>query len=238
MTEKVITAPKHENFDVHPVSMIWKYVELLKRKGYSDNQVSFQLGHYVLEKYAGEKHDDFRTSICINKNVLTPAWLDKQFSKKCEICYDDSQRRDEQILYDFGIHSIVRVVDSSSCHITYYLPFLDTQSEFRTQDVWSENNKSIYESLKKIFGDIPVYVFDSGNAMHVYGIALLSYFEWVKFMSRAILYDNGATDIRWVAHSLNKDYGLLRWSCNNHKYLHQPILLGTLDECKVKFAIP
>ncbi len=68
--------------------------------------------------------------------------------------------------------------------------------------------------------------YDSGRSLHLYGIALLTHEEWVRFLGRILLLnlpdDEEVVDVRWVGHRIMAGYGTLRWTKNNPHYLSLP----------------
>ena len=72
-------------------------------------------------------------------------------------------------------------------------------------------------------------IFDSGRSFHLYGMALLTQEEWLRFLGRILLINlpggEELVDTRWVGHRIMAGYGTLRWTKNNPHYQKLPTKL-------------
>jgi hypothetical protein len=101
---------------------------------------------------------------------------------------------------------LMSLVDGVS--VKYQMPFIDFKSD---------NIANIRNTIRLIKQNGSLYLFKSGSSYHGYIDCLLSDDEWRTFMGKLLLLlpssDVGKIiDLRWVGHSLQKNYAVLRWS--------------------------
>jgi hypothetical protein len=90
----------------------------------------------------------------------------------------------------------------------------------------SENSLRRVEDVLKEFQIHDYEIFDSGRSLHLYGLALITFEEWLRFLGRILLVnlpsEKEVVDSRWVGHRLMAGYGTLRWTKNNKQYQAWP----------------
>lgn len=69
----------------------------------------------------------------------------------------------------------------------------------------------IREMIEQITGNMSGYLLDSGRHYHFYGITLLNYMEWRKFMSQFLM-PTVIVSPRYIGHCFYRDYAALRLS--------------------------
>jgi hypothetical protein len=123
---------------------------------------------------------------------------------------------------EFAIHSNVYYNKKRYC-----LPLVD----FSFNEL---NSSSLHtaEYVKKYF-DSPLYIYHSGRSYHGYILKLITFKEWHKFLGRLLLCNrpnrlNENIDSRWIGHSLENEYSVLRLTCNSKYYLQVPQLVDII----------
>jgi hypothetical protein len=117
---------------------------------------------------------------------------------------------------DLAFHSRVYLKNERIRHI----PMVDFVGKLTAADL-----KRVDEAMRSF--SIPEYeIYDSGRSLHLYGLALISHEEWLRFLGRTLLLnlpdEKEIVDGRWVGHRLMAGYGTLRWTKNHHRYQNLP----------------
>lgn len=82
----------------------------------------------------------------------------------------------------------------------------------------------------------PLSVYKTDRSFHVYYTGgLLSQDQWLQFLGELLIAaddrdDEDVVDIRWIAHTLRRGFGVLRWSANDKTlYTHRPTLVEKIQ---------
>lgn len=109
--------------------------------------------------------------------------------------------------YEYGVLSKV-----NSFGPNCYLPCIDLICKTINKDAFDKflsGANSIVEAKN-------AYLFYSGNSFHLYFDKLISPLRNKRFQTYLQKHSD-IVDIKWVAHSIDKGYGVLRWSAISHK---------------------
>ena len=163
---------------------------------------AFEFGIY---RYKPQVVEDSRKTVCVDSSSLGaffPAVL-------------KALAADEEL----AIHSRVYVRSEASVKV-FHLPMID----FRWVNL-ERSGHTILDRVSDFLGE-RAEVFFSGRSYHLYGLRLLDYAQWVRFMGRLLLLNPPGgpevVDSRWVGHRLLAGYGALRWSWNSAQYRGMP----------------
>ncbi|MDP3335063.1 MAG: hypothetical protein Q8Q40_02670 [Methylococcaceae bacterium] len=158
-------------------------------------------------KYAPQHIEDQRELITIKLGELTPSWLESQLSSLPEE-------------YELALHSVLMSHEDEA-----HIPMVD----FATKDI---QQKEIFYWAYEQLG-ITLKLFDSGRALHGYGMEPVSRDKWIRFMGLLLLANipnhQPLTDTRWIGHRLLAGYSALRWSKNSSFSLKMPTLVTCID---------
>ncbi len=154
-------------------------------------------------RYIPQRIEDRRELITVSLGELTPSWLETQLASLPEE-------------HELALHSVFNK-NKSEIHI----PMVD----FATKDI---QQSEIFNWASDQLG-ITLKIFDSGRALHGYGIEPISRDKWIRFMGLLLLANlpnqQPLTDARWIGHRLLAGYSALRWSKNSSFSLKTPTLI-------------
>jgi hypothetical protein len=156
-------------------------------------------------KYIPQQIGEQRELITIKLDELTPSWLESQLLSLPE------ER-------ELALHSVFKNGNNE-----IHIPMVD----FATNNIQQDE---IFHWASERLG-ITLKLFDSGRALHGYGIEPISQDKWVRFMGLLLLanipHQQPLTDTRWIGHRLLAGYSALRWSKNSSFSLKMPTLITT-----------
>jgi len=173
----------------------------------SGDSISFEFSKY---QYRPRMIDDERRTYRVHAEELR-GWIETT----------DGLLREEE---DLAFHSRVYVKNERLRHI----PMVDFKERPSSSDLGMICN------VLRTFQIDKVVLYDSGRSAHLYGVALITHEEWLRFLGRILLFnlpnDREIIDTRWVGHRLMAGYGTLRWTKNNPHYLAMPRRIRTEEK--------
>lgn len=113
--------------------------------------------------------------------------------------------------YEYGIQSATEGYGHER-----YIPMIDFVGRPDKESI-----SHVIESLSKIVGPTPFWLYDSGRSFHAYAEALMSPLKRKRFNEYLAFFPN-IVDVKWVEHYNKRGYGILRWSAISSRHVMMP----------------
>ena len=194
-----------DNLDQHPIELILS--------GFKEKEMVFCFDKYKIKTKEQTQWECPREKIKISKNILNFDRLINTLQSDQELALTSCVEFKQQNWH-------IPMVDLA-------LPINDIENIFLNNLQFIDSNSI----LAKIQKETLIGYYNSGRAGHIYWATLLTKQEWQQFLGELLVISAREknvslfADIRWIGHSLRRDYSCLRWTNNSKSYLQIPKLV-------------